>query len=123
MGRPFPTDMRHGHSLVLAAFAATLIAGCTVGPNYVKPGVDSPVAWRIDYTVAADVANTRWWEQFDDPVLTALIESSLRENRDLVIAAARVDAFLGQLNATRSQLYPQANYSLNASRNRISAGA
>ena len=113
--------MRPGHSLVLAAFAATLIASCTVGPNYVKPGVDVPAAWRIDYTVAADVANTRWWEQFDDPVLTALIESSLKENRDLVIAAARVDAFLGQLNSTRSQLYPQANYNLNASRNRISA--
>jgi multidrug efflux system outer membrane protein len=51
-------------------------------------------------------------------VLTGLIESALRENRDLVIAAARVDAFIGQLVTTRSQFYPQANYNFNASRNR-----
>ena len=61
----------------------------------------------------------KWWEQFDDPVLTGLVESALRDNRDLVIAAARVDAFLGQLQTTRSQFYPQANYDLNASRNRV----
>jgi outer membrane protein, multidrug efflux system len=100
--------------------AAALAAGCTVGPDFVKPQVESPPAWRISYSQAADVANTRWWEQFDDPVLTDLIDSALRENRDLVIAAARVDAFLGQLVTTRAQFYPQANYNFNASRNRAS---
>src|SRR6185369_17652694 len=106
--------------IAVALMAAPLVSGCTVGPDYVKPQVDSPPAWRIDYTQAADVANTRWWEQFNDPVLTGLIESALRENRDLVIAAARVDAFLGLLVTTRSQFYPQANYNLNASRTRAS---
>ena len=81
-------------TLLAAALAA---GGCTVGPDYVKPAIDAPAAWRIDYAQAADVANTRWWEQFDDPVLTGLIESALQENRDLVIAAARVDAFIGTL--------------------------
>jgi outer membrane protein, multidrug efflux system len=113
--------MRCAAPRVLIAIAAGLLGGCTLGPNYVKPGVDAPVAWRIDYTQAADVANTRWWEQFNDPVLTDLIETALKANRDLVIAASRVDAFLGQLDATRSQLYPQANYNANASRNRSSA--
>src|SRR5260221_14716832 len=94
LGRPGGTDIRRSIALVSMAFACALVAGCTVGPNYVKPAVDSPLAWRIDYTQAADVANTRWWEQFDDPVLTSLIETSLKENRDLLIAAARVDAFL-----------------------------
>ncbi len=89
------TDMRRAAPLVLVAIAAALLGGCTLGPNYVKPVVNVPVAWQIDYTQAADVANTRWWEQFDDPVLNDLIESSLKANRDLVIAAARVDAFLG----------------------------
>ena len=102
--------------------AAVLAAGgCTVGPDYVKPAIDAPAAWRIDYAQAADVANTRWWEQFGDPVLTGLIESALKENRDLVIAAARVDAFIGALVSTRAQLYPQANYSGDATRARTSA--
>ncbi len=44
-------------------------------------------------------------------MLTALIDSALQENRDLVIAAARVDAFLGKLVTTRSAFYPQISYS------------
>src|SRR4051812_26361092 len=100
--------------------AAALVAACTVGPNYVKPQVESPPAWRIDYAQAADVANTRWWEQFNDPVLTDLIESALRDNRDLVIAAARVDAFLGLLVTTRAQFYPQVKYNVDALRGRSS---
>ena len=104
-----------------ARIAAALAAACTVGPDYVKPAVDPPPAWRIDYPQAAEIANTRWWEQFGDPVLNQLVESALRDNRDLVVAAARVDAFLGQLVTTRSQYYPQANYNVNASRNRTTA--
>ncbi|MBK9114825.1 MAG: efflux transporter outer membrane subunit [Betaproteobacteria bacterium] len=107
--------------MALAATFALAAAGCTVGPDYVKPTVDAPPAWRIDYAQAADAANTRWWEQFDDPVLTSLVESALQENRDLVIAAARVDAFLGGLVATRSAFYPQVSYSGDASRNRTTA--
>jgi multidrug efflux system outer membrane protein len=105
------------------ALIALLASACTVGPDYVKPVVQSPPAWRIDYPQAADIANTRWWEQFGDPVLNDLVASALRDNRDLVIAAARVDSFLGQLVTTRSQFYPQANYKLNASRDRGSSVA
>lgn len=104
----------------LALLAAVALAACTVGPDYVKPTVDAPPAWRLTYEQAADAANTRWWEQFGDPVLTELIDSSLRDNRDLVVAAARVDAFLGQLVTTRSALYPQADYKAGASRDRAS---
>ena len=74
---------------MLAALVAVAVAGCTVGPDYVRPDVDAPTAWRIDYPKAADVANTKWWEQFGDPVLNELIETALRENRDIRIAAAR----------------------------------
>ena len=113
-------SVRRVATLVLAA----MLAGCTVGPDFTKPVVDTPPAWRIDYPQAANVANTRWWEQFGDPVLTELIDSALRENRDLVIAAARVDAYIGTLDTTRAKLYPQADYNLDASRNRASgAGA
>jgi len=108
---------RAGPLLVLAA----AVAGCTVvGPNYERPTVDSPPAWRIDYAQSADVANTLWWRQFDDPVLDGLIEQALRDNRDLRIAAARIDQFIGQLGSTRAQFYPQVGYGADASRNRAS---
>ena len=102
------------------AVAAALLAGCTVGPDYVRPQVAAPAAWRIDYPQAAEVANTKWWEQFGDPVLNELVETALRENQDVRIAAARVDQFLGALQSTRSQFYPQIGYGADASRNRAS---
>ena len=39
--------MRTANLLALAA--AIGLAGCTVGPNYVRPTTDAPTAWRIDY--------------------------------------------------------------------------
>jgi multidrug efflux system outer membrane protein len=101
---------------VLAVLVAASLAACTVGPDYVRPEVDVPSAWRIDYPKAAEVANTKWWEQFGDPVLNGLIEAALRENRDIRIAAARVDQFIGALISTRSQSLPQVGYNADASR-------
>ncbi|MBS0593159.1 MAG: efflux transporter outer membrane subunit [Proteobacteria bacterium] len=104
----------------IAAACITVLAGCTVGPNYVRPTVDTPAAWRIDYPKAAEVANTQWWEQFGDPELNRLVETALRDNRDLRVAAARVDQFIGALTATGSQLYPQIGYGADATRARAS---
>ncbi len=112
--------MRTYALVALVALAAAGIAGCMPGPDYVRPVVDTPAAWRIDYTQAAEVANTKWWEQFGDPVLNELVESALRENLDVRIAAARVDQFIGALEATRSQFYPQIGYGADASRVRAS---
>ena len=105
--------------LIPLALCAALLTACkTIGPDYERPKVDAPSTWRINYEQAADVANTKWWEQFGDPVLNQLIEEALRANPDLRAAAARVDQFIGALTSARSQYYPQVGYSFDASRNR-----
>jgi multidrug efflux system outer membrane protein len=108
----------------IRAFAApaiaVLLAACTVGPDYRRPEVSVPPSWRIDTAQAVEIANPRWWEQFGDPALNQLIDEALLGNRDLVIAAARVDQFIGALTTTRSQFYPQLGYSADASRSRSS---
>jgi len=98
--------------------AVVALAGCSVGPDYQRPEIDTPEAWRIEYEQAADVANIKWWEQFGDPALNHLMEEALRANHDVIAAAARVDQFIAQLTATRSQFFPQLGYNLDASRNR-----
>jgi multidrug efflux system outer membrane protein len=103
-----------------APLLAAVLCACTVGPDYQRPTTEVPQKWRIDYPSAANVANTKWWGEFGDPVLNQLIEEALRENRDVRAAAARVDQFIGALSTTRSQFYPQIGYSLDASRNRAS---
>jgi multidrug efflux system outer membrane protein len=103
----------------LASIAFIAIAGgCTVGPDYDKPPVYTPPAWRIEYPEAVDAANTRWWDRFADPVLVELIDTALEQNLDIVVAAERVEAFIGSLQSVRSQFYPQVTYNFDASRNR-----
>lgn len=106
--------------LLWAALTAAAIGGCAVGPDYERPELDTPADWRIDFPKAAAVANTKWWEQFGDPVLNELIETALRENHDVRIAAARVELFIGALASTRSQYFPQLVYGADASSNQAS---
>ncbi|MGD0661231.1 MAG: efflux transporter outer membrane subunit [Syntrophorhabdales bacterium] len=94
-------------NLSLFLILACALAGCMVGPDYRRPLVDTPGAWRFEAGEAKDVVNTPWWKQFQDPVLDSLIESALRENNDIEIAAARVEEFLGRLRTTRAALFPQ----------------
>jgi multidrug efflux system outer membrane protein len=105
---------------VLGVGVASLLAACTVGPDYRRPEVAAPQGWRIDTPQAAEIANPKWWEQFGDPVLSELIDEALRANRDLVAAAARVDRFIGALTTTRAQFYPQIGYGVDAGRSRAS---
>jgi outer membrane protein, multidrug efflux system len=112
---------RQRFGVTLPALAAVLLlAGCTVGPDWKRPQVESPETWRVDTQAAAEIANLRWWEAFGDPVLNDLIGGALQDNRDLLRAAARVDQFLGALRTTRSQFYPQFGYNGDVSTNRLS---
>jgi len=107
--------------LRLSAFALlAALAGCTVGPDYVRPEVDTPTAFRFEEKEVQDLANTAWWKQFQDPVLDGLIDEGLTNSKDLRIAAARVEEFAGRLTTTRSQFYPQIGYGAGGSRDRVS---
>jgi multidrug efflux system outer membrane protein len=106
--------------LATGLLAALFLTGCTIGPDYMQPVVDSPSLWRVEVSKAADLSNTEWWHQFDDPALNALIDEALQNNKDLLIATARVDEFLGRYGVTRSELYPQVGADGAAARERIS---
>ena len=92
---------------ILSAAVALALGGCMLGPEYQRPEVEIPAAYRFAEPAAADVSNTAWWEQFQDPALTELIQTALAENKDVKIAAARVEEYLGRFGETRSRLFPQ----------------
>jgi outer membrane protein, multidrug efflux system len=104
----------------LAVALLLALAGCAVGPDYRQPPVDAPNAFRFEEKDAKDLANTAWWEQFQDPVLNELIGIAINENKDVKIAAARIDQFLGQFSSTRSLLFPQLSAALSGQRQRLS---
>ncbi len=79
--------------------ALCLLNGCLVGPNYHPPPPTVPSVWlgvteaptsEPSVTTAQQAALTRWWQQFDDPMLAALVEEALGKNLDLQIAETRL---------------------------------
>jgi outer membrane protein, multidrug efflux system len=99
----------------LSLFAAGLLVGCTVGPNYHKPAVTVPTAYHGPdddpeaqaKAQAASFADLPWWEIFKDPVLQDLIRQALKQNYDLQTATERITQARAQLMVTRSNQFPQ----------------
>jgi multidrug efflux system outer membrane protein len=101
-----------------------LVAGCMVGPDYLRPKIETPAEYRFQLPEAQDTANTRWWRRFDDPVLDDLILVALANNLSAKIAAANVEAAAAVLTQVRAPLFPQVEYSAQGLRERVSeAGA
>ncbi len=100
-------------SLRMAVLAA--LAGCTVGPNYQRPNVDTPSAYRraASDTNApsgpASFADLGWWEIFKDPQLSAYLQEALTNSWDIKIAAARVLQAEANARIARSQFFPTVN--------------
>jgi multidrug efflux system outer membrane protein len=105
--------------LVFVSVLVLALGGCAVGPNYVRPTVDTPPSWRMTDAEAKDLANTSWWGQFNDPVLDNLVRVALQENLDLQIAAARIDEFAGRYGFVRADLFPQVGGNAAAGRQRF----
>ena len=106
--------------VIVFLFFTLLVSGCMMGPNYQRPSVDTPQSWRFEDAMAKDTANTAWWRQFNDPVLNDLIQTAIQENKDLKIAAARVEQFAGLYGTTRAALFPQVGAGAVAGRQRTS---
>jgi multidrug efflux system outer membrane protein len=100
-------------------FFLGLLAGCAVGPDYRRPEVPIPASYQYESRDASDTANTEWWRQFEDPVLDALIEEALANNKSVKISAAKVEQAAGLLIQTRSPIFPQLSYSGITERQRL----
>lgn len=94
---------------------AVAVAGCTMGPDYVRPPVPEPEDYREDIPADESIANTPWWELFGDPVLRALIDSALVNNRELRASVARITEARAALGIVRSQLFPRLDYAADGS--------
>ena len=111
------SQIRSGAKASWAVFASTaiMLSGCTVGPNYHRPAVQTPAAFhgtsesQQTQAPSASFADLPWWEVFHDPQLQALIRTALKQNYDLQLAVERVNAARAQVGIVRSNLFPQVS--------------
>lgn len=103
---------------VLAAF----FSSCMMGPKFQKIEVDSPQAY-LGAHITADSINLKWWEIFDDPVLDTLVVHSLIYNKDVLMAAKRIEQARAYYGMTKADMLPVFEISAGASRgNFLGAG-
>ena len=91
--------------------ALALMAGCAVGPDYIKPAAPEPSAWieKEDPKLKSEPADfATWWTVFNDPVLDKLIDTAYQQNLDLRIAGIRILEARAQLGIAVGDQYPQA---------------
>ena len=95
---------------IAVAFLALLAGGCALGPNYKRPTVPVPPTWRdLPAAESASLANTPWWEMFDDPTLQELVKVALVENKDLKIAIERIEEARARYGFTKADLWPKVD--------------
>ncbi len=106
----------------LTLIAAGALAACSMAPQYVRP--DAPVAatYPADASGGARAADAIGWREFfTDPRLQATIAAALENNRDLRVAALRIDEARALYNIQSADLLPTLNAQAGGSHARVSA--
>jgi NodT family efflux transporter outer membrane factor (OMF) lipoprotein len=121
---------------IQALFAVVFVialAGCTVGPNFVRPipqtsahwsptaGKPRPIDNMRESTTSEETANLRrWWADFNDPTLSSLIERSMASNLDVRAAVLRIEEARAQRGVTAASFWPSLSTNASYTRTRTS---
>jgi outer membrane protein, multidrug efflux system len=103
-----------------------LNAGCAVGPNYHRPKVNVPDAYRglpqaeTAKTGTTSFGDQKWWDAFQDETLQNLVRTALQQNYDVRIAAARILEARAQLGIARADQIPAVRANASGVNERIS---
>ena len=108
--------------LLTAVAVMIILAGCTLGPDFVKPDMTPPESYRTDIMPATSADDLKWWELFDDPMLYNLVTTALANNKDVGIAVSRMEEARASLGFTRADQFPQLNLQGGANRGTFSGG-
>jgi len=114
--------MKPTFSVYLTVFAVILVSGCTMGPKFEKPVVETPEMYRSQVSNADSIINLAWWELFQDTTLDTLVENALKNNREIQIAASRMEEARAFLGFTKADQYPKVDISANATRGNLVQG-
>ncbi len=96
-----------------------MLSGCAVLPGYERPKTDLPATWSAGPAQSLAVGE-RWWMLYGDTALDTLVTEAFEHNRDLALAAARVDEARALAQVADSQRYPSVDATAQRDRTRSS---
>jgi outer membrane protein, multidrug efflux system len=102
-------DRRHMGGTALALILSLVLSSCMLGPDYQRPEVPEPAAFRGEEgkAQAESIADANWATVANDPVLQELISEAIANNLDLRTAAARVTEARARYGIVRSFQFPE----------------
>jgi multidrug efflux system outer membrane protein len=109
------STLSKGASL-LSLVAVGLLAGCKVGPNYARPAVTAPPAFRgaegaqVSSDTKGSLGDEQWAAVYREPELQELIRKALANNYDVKIAAQRILEQKAQVKITRANEFPTLSF-------------
>jgi NodT family efflux transporter outer membrane factor (OMF) lipoprotein len=109
--KSFRHNLRFGTAAILL-----LLAACEVGPDYEKPVTDLPDHWLSGEAAPEAAMQAAWWRNFNDPVLTHLIEMAASGNFDIKIAESRIAGARAARSSAFAGLLPTGNLKGTATR-------
>lgn len=100
---------------------ASLLASCTLGPDFKRPEPQAPSHWKSSDPDESRPLPERWWTLFDDEELTRLVDRSLAHNQELQAALARVEQARAIAGLARAAQAPSASIDPVVERERFSS--
>ena len=117
--------MKPDHTkLVALAVPLALLGACAAGPDYVRPPVDVPAAFKESWKQAEPRDHEhrgKWWEVFNDPLLNSLQEQVNISNQGLARAEAQFRQAAALLDSARAATTPNLTGGMSTTRSRASA--
>ena len=120
--------LRSSMKRIGAAALSLHLGACAIGPDYVRPAVDAPSAFKeIQGWKPAQPADLqiheKWWEAYQDPVLNSLEEQVEPSNQNLAQAEANFRQARALVNQARAAQFPTLNGNVSANRNGRGSGS
>ena len=117
-----------GHQRLLIVVVSLILGACSVGPDYVKPTVETPAAYKESEgwkqaQPGDTLLKTKWWELFNDPDLNRLEEQVAISNQNIAQAAARFRQARALVEGAKAAYYPSLTAGASATRSLGSANA
>ena len=104
-----------------ALLSGAALAGCMVGPDYVKPSTPvagTPGGGKFDASAPDTSVDQplppQWWKLYNDPALNDLIQDALAHNKTLLQSAANLVQARAALSEARSARTPGTQFSAGA---------
>lgn len=104
------------YTYTLLLIGIVLVQSCKVGPNYLQPEENTTEKFRYSAKETDSIINLKWWELFEDPILDTLIVTALRENKNALIAASRIEQARANVGFTKADMGPKVGVNAGATR-------